>query len=221
MEKKETLSVNRYTKILVPASSYKLDEDQRLLIPFTSGEKIGFINKEGVIVVKPQYAMYYGECYDESDYIRVAVDVPYGFPRSSGKVASYKHPMYGLINSKGETIFEPTFHHLVPAIGNKELYTVQDKDYQYAVLRVDGTKVVPFGKYNWIDGFDKGLARVKVGNVTNGQKDNGNKWGLIDENGKEVLPVEYDDIWAFYDRKRITTKVVMDGVAQNVVLSKL
>lgn len=28
-------------------------------------------------------------------------------------------------------------------------------------LNIDGTVVVPFGKYSWIDGFDNGLARVK------------------------------------------------------------
>ena len=218
---KEVLSVNRYTKILVPASSYNMSDDNRLLIPFTSGDKIGFVNKEGVIVVKPQFTMYYGECYDESDNIRVAVDNLYGYPRSGGKVATYKRPMYGLINYKGETIFEPSFYSLLPAIGNKKLYTVQNNNFEYAVLNIDGTVVVPFGKYSWIDGFDNGLARVKIGKVTNGQKDNGNKWGLINENGKEVLPLEYDDIWTFYGKKRVTTKVIKGNVAQNVILSEI
>lgn len=221
METKETLPINQYTKILVSASSYKLEEDARLLIPFTSGDKIGFINKEGTVVVRPQYTMYYGDCYVESDYIRVAVDNLYGFIRSGGKVATYKRPMYGLINSKGETIIEPLLYSLAPAIGNKELYTVQNKNGQYAVIKIDGTEVVPFGKYNWIDGFDNGLARVKIGSMTNGQKENENKWGLIDESGNEVLSVEYDNIWSFYNKKRTTTKVVKDGAAQNIVLSKL
>ena len=221
MEKKEMLSVNQYTKVLVPASSYNMRDDDRLLIPFTNGDKIGFVNKEGYIIVKPQFTMYYGDCYDESDYIRVAIDNLYGFTRSGGKVATYKRPMYGLINYKGETIFEPSFYSLLPAIGNKKLYTVQNNNFEYAVLNIDGTVVVPFGKYNWIDGFDNGLARVKIGNVTNGQKENRNKWGLINENGDVVLPLEYDDIWAFYGKKRVTTKVVKGDVAQNVVLSEI
>ena len=221
MEKEEILSVNQYTKVLVPASSYNMQDDNRLLIPFTSGDKIGFVDKEGAIVVKPQFTMYYGDCYDESDNIRVAIDDLYGFPRSGGKVATYKRPMYGLINYKGETIFEPSFCSLLPAIGNKNLYTVQDKNFGYAVLNTDGTEVVPYGKYSWIDGFDNGLARVRIGNVTNGQKENGNKWGMINENGKVVLPLEYDDIWAFYGKKRVTTKVVKGDVAQNVVLSEI
>lgn len=221
MEKKELLSVNQYTKVLVPASSYNMQDDDRLLIPFTSGDKIGFVNKEGYIVVKPQFTMYYGDCYDESDNIRVAIDDLYGFPRSGGKVATYKRPMYGLINYKGETIFEPSFYSLIPAIGNKKLYTVQDKNLGYAVLNIDGTVVVPYGKYNYIDGFDKGLARVKIGNVTNGQKENGNKWGLINENGDVVLPIEYDDMWSFYGKNRATVRVVKGDVAQNIVLSEI
>lgn len=221
MEKEEILSVDQYTKFLVPASSYNMQDDNRLLIPFTSGDKIGFVDKEGAIVVKPQFTMYYGDCYDESDNIRVSVDCLYGFIRSGGKVATYKRPMYGLINYKGETIFEPSFYRLLPAIGNKKIYTVQNNHFEYAVLNIDGTEVVPFGKYNWIDGFDNGLARVRIGNVTNGQKENGNKWGLINENGKEVLPLEYDDIWAFYGKKRATTKVIKGKVAQNVVLSEI
>ena len=142
MEKKEMLQVHKYTKILVPASSYNMQDDNRLLIPFTSGENIGFVDKEGVIVVKPQFTMYYGDCYDESDYIRVTVDYLYGFPRSGGRVASYKRPMYGLINFKGETIFEPSFFSLIPAIGNKKLYTVQDKNLGYAVLKAQLHKSV-------------------------------------------------------------------------------
>lgn len=221
MEKKEILSVNQYTKVLVPASSYNMQDENRLLIPFTSGDKIGFVDKEGVIVVKPQFTMYYGECYEENDNIRVTVDDLYGFPRNGGKVATYKRPIYGLINSKGETIFEPSFYCLIPAIGNKNLYTVQNKDYKYAVLNTDGTEVVPFGKYSWIDGFDNGLARVRIGNVTNGQIQNGSKWGLIDENGKEVLPLEYDSIWTFYGKKRVTTKVIKGNVVKDVILSEL
>lgn len=221
MEKEEILSVDQYTKFLVPASSYNMQDDNRLLIPFTSGDKIGFVDKEGAIVVKPQFTMYYGDCYDESDNIRVSVDCLYGFIRSGGRVATYKRPMYGLINYKGETIFEPSFYSLIPAIGNKNLYTVQDKNLGYAVLNTNGTEIVPFGKYSWIDGFDKGLARVRIGNVTNGQNENGNKWGLIDENGKEILPLEYDNIWTFYGKQRVTTKVVKGNVAHNVILSEL
>ena len=219
MEKKTILSVNQYTKVLVPASSYKLEEDPRLLLPFTSGDKIGFVDKNGIIIVEPQYDMYYGDCYSKEDKIRVAVEDIYGFIRSGGNVACYRRLLYGLINSKGEVILEPSFRHLIPAIGNKELYTVQNTESQYGVLRIDGSVVVPFGKYNWIDGFDKGLARVKTGGVINGI--NKSKWGLIDEKGEVVLPVEYDAIWTFYGKERNSTNVVKGGFSQNMDFSSI
>ena len=58
-------------------------------------------------------------------------------------------------------------------------------------------------------------------NVTNGQNENGDKWGMIDENGKVVLPLEYDNIWNFYGKQRVTTKVIKGNVAKDVILSEL
>ena len=75
MEKEEILSVDQYTKFLVPASSYNMQDDNRLLIPFTSGDKIGFVDKEGAIVVKPQFTMYYGDCYDERSLLIASMDL--------------------------------------------------------------------------------------------------------------------------------------------------
>ena len=206
MSEKQRLSTNEYTKILVPASSYDMAKDSRLLIPFTSGEKIGFVNREGVVVVKPEYTMYYGEFYNEQDLVKVAIDYTYGFIRSGGKVATYLKLLYGLINVKGEMVLNAEYSEIVPSIGGGLLFTVQ-KNGQYGVLDVSGMEIVPFGRYDYIDGFDKGLARVKVGTTTNGVMDNGGRWGIIDNTGKEVLPAQYDAIWNFYGKNRNTTRV--------------
>lgn len=208
-----------HTKILIPVDMHDIVSDLRLLIPFTNGDKIGFMNNQGMIIVKPQYTMYYGECYSENDLIRVSIIDTYGFPKSGGNVSTYQRPLYGLINYKGEVLLEPVFYTMISAIGNKRLFTVQNKRYEYGVITADGEEIVPFGKYQWIDGFDKGLARVKLGKVTNGIKDSGNKWGLIDVDGNEVLPVEYDDIWNFYAKNRITTKIIKDKKSIDFKLS--
>lgn len=208
-----------HTKILIPVDMHDIVSDLRLLIPFTNGDKIGFMNNQGIIIVKPQYTMYYGECYSENDLIRVSIIDTYGFPKSGGNVSTYQRPLYGLINYKGEVLLEPVFYTMISAIGNKRLFTVQNKRYEYGVITADGEEIVPFGKYQWIDGFDKGLARVKLGKVTNGIKDSGNKWGLIDVDGNEVLPVEYDDIWNFYAKNRITTKIIKDKKSIDFKLS--
>lgn len=202
MSQEETLKLNKHTKILVPASSYKISADKRLLIPFTSNDKIGFVNNKGEIIVAPQYKMYYGECYNENDYIKVAKSYNYGFPRANGNIATYTRPIFGLINHLGETVIEPIYFSIVPSICCDEMfYTVQRKDYKYGVININGEEVIPFGKYHWIDGFDSGLARVKIGKETNAKEQSTNLWGIVNEKGKEVLPLEYSQIWNFYDKK--------------------
>ncbi len=193
----KNISINEHTKILVPAIKYDFGADTRLLIPYTSGDKIGFVSSHGQIIVEPKYSMYYGECINESDYIRVSIPYTYGFPHSRDKVATYMRPLYGLINYKGEEILKTEYYHIIPSISNKEIFTVQNQKSQYAVLNVHGDIIIPFGKYNYIDGFDKGLSRAKVGEY----------WGIINESGELVLPAEYRYIWNFYGRNRLSTQV--------------
>lgn len=37
------------------------------------------------------------------------------------------------------------------------------------------------------------------------------KWGIINEEGEEVLPVEYDSVWKFLGKNRNSTRVEKDG----------
>ena len=211
MKEYKKLSYSKYTKVLVPAKSYNYSSDSRLLIPYTMGAKIGFINNHGNIVVNPIYSMYYGECYESDDLIRVALIDSYGFPRSGGNVATYHRYLYGLIDCNGKIVQPTEYFSIRPAIGNKKLFTVQRKDYMWGVITADGTEIVPFGKYDWIDGFDGGYARV-IGKEKN--------WGIINEKGEEVLPVEYNYIWNFYDKNRNETKIEKDGVSSKFFFNK-
>ena len=134
------LEIHEYTKVLVPANQYDFNNDKRLLIPFTSGEKIGFVNREGEIVVKPQFSIYYGDCYSENDYIKVGVPYNYGFSRANGNVSAYSKPLYGLINHKGELVVEPeNCGLLVSKNSDNILLTVQNKDREYGVINIYGT----------------------------------------------------------------------------------
>ena len=201
MGKIKKLSINKDTKVLVSAEQYDFSADTRLLIPFTSWDKIGFVNRTGEIVVSPEFTMCYGECYSEEDFIRVSVTECHGYPRSGGKVATYQRPLYGLINHKGEKLLDTVYQSIVPAIGNKALFTV-NKDRKYGVVNAQGEEIVPFGTYDWIDGFERGLARVKIGRASSNLAHNGNKWGVIDEQGNVVLPIEYKAIWNFYGKSQ-------------------
>ena len=128
---------------------------------------------------------------------------------------------------------------------------VVEKDSKYGVTDLNGNIIVPFGKYAWIDGFDKGLARVHSYGITktkNGEchsytvpffifdenndiiaNPNWNKeeqevpakWGIINEKGEEVLPMEYDNIWKFYGKNRFSTRVEKDGKSRQVYFHDL
>lgn len=133
---------------------------------------------------------------------------------------------------------------------------IQNSRYLWGVEDLEGNIIVPYGKYEWIDGFDQGLARVRtVGQITYTKnvsaiysfnkeskveeitdpelihqrilEDRGKqpgifaKWGIINEEGEEVLPVEYDEIWKFFGKNRSSTKVVKDGVAREVYFYEL
>ena len=195
------LEIHEHTKVLVSAEQYDFNNDNRLLIPFTSGEHIGFVNRNMEVVVQPKYMMYYGDCYSENDYIKVAVVHNYGFPRANGNVSSYSKPLYGLINHKGEIIMEPENHSLsISKNSNNILLTIQNKDYSYGVINLYGEEIVPFGKYHLIDGFDHGLARVKIGKRSNGYSGNDNLWGVINEDGREIISPTHKAIWPFYGK---------------------
>lgn len=47
------------------------------------------------------------------------------------------------------------------------------------------------------------------------------KWGIINEAGEEVLPVEYDDVWNFLGKDRFSTKVVKNGVGFDIFFHDL
>lgn len=121
---------------------------------------------------------------------------------------------------------------------------IQRSDNTWGVTDLKGNIIVPFGKYAWISPFDSGLARVRShgiygelvmvfdseGNVISGEdaineyvKKNKpySKWGIINEKGEEVLPVEYDEVWNFYRKNRYSTRVVKDGVIGEVYLHNL
>lgn len=108
-------------------------------------------------------------------------------------------PCVRLFNPK--TDFFKKGYGLTTILGNNRWY-VLDQDCNYIV--------VP-GKYNYIDGFDtSGFARVKINgyvNIDNPEKSTRDRWGIIDFKGREVLPVIYSEIWSFYNKGRISTKV--------------
>lgn len=97
-----------------------------------------------------------------------------------------------------ENLHEKTFGNVV---------VVQNSNYKWGVLDLEGNEIVPFGKYRWIDGFDSGYARVNIKDAESGNK----KWGIINTQGEEVVAPVFDNIWNFYEKNRETSKMEKDG----------
>ena len=60
--------------------------------------------------------------------------------------------------------------------------------------------------------------------LTNDRRNNPNKyakWGIINEQGEEVLPVIYDDVWNFYGKNRYSVRVEKDGEYSDVYFCDL
>ncbi len=100
---------------------------------------------------------------------------------------------------------------------------VENKAHQWGVIDSKGSIIVPYGKYGWIDGFDSGLARVRTHMYPDGRKSllSMYKWGIINEDGEEVLPLIYDNIWNFLGKNRFSTRVEIKGKASEVYFHDL
>jgi hypothetical protein len=203
------------TKIVVNIKDYNQSQDIRLLIPFIArNNKIGLLNHNGNVVLKPHYDIILDDCYSEDDIIRVGTISPYGYLQKNGEISVYKQYKYKAINSKGGFITNGEFLWIGISSDNKHI-TVQDLKKNYAVFDCSGNEIVPFGKYSWIDCFDQGLSRVIV------HKDQKKSWGIINTKGEEVLPPEYDNIWSFFGKNRDSTKVIKNGNTTNIYFKEL
>ena len=103
-----------------------------------------------------------------------------------------------------------------------EVTVAQNERRQWGVVDKKGNVIVPFGKYDWIDGFDQGLARVNKWILIDKVSFLKTKvWGIINEKGEEVLPLEYEEIWNFMGKNRYSTKAVKDGEQHDIYFCDL
>ena len=92
-----------------------------------------------------------------------------------------------------------------------------------AVIGKTGYVIVPFGKYDFVDGFKYGLSRVRKGGYyyiyeADRYKNQKEKWGIINTWDEIVLPIEYDEVYSFYDKSFKSVFIVKDGVKKEFPL---
>lgn len=197
------------TKILVNRLNYEIKNDDRFLLPFVQDSKIGFVNKEAEIIIPALYQFVLDDFYNDKSLVRVGETYGASFNRKTSTSAVYLRKRYGLLKSNGDLLLPIEYENItMPIFSNRiVLYSYEQG---YAVIDFNGKIIVPFGKYNYIDGYDTGVARIKSGKITNGFQESDAQWGIIDENGNEILKPIYKNIWNFYNKALQYTRVESD-----------
>ena len=129
--------------------------------------KWGLLNKNGEIVVEPQYDWISSEYIPGTNFIKVSQSYANSYNRKNRNPQMYFYTAYGLINSHGDVIL-PCEYGMIdiwqrdkcifitrkPGIGRGDDGTVSIVDYE-------GKTIIPFGLYCYIEPFYKGLARCR------------------------------------------------------------
>lgn len=204
-----TKQIDYNTKILVDRSNYEIKNDHRFLLPFVQDTKFGFVNKDLEIIIPALYQFVLDDFYNEKSLVRVGETYCVGFNSKTSKSAVYLRKRYGLLKSNGELLLPMEYENItMPVLSNRIVLHSYKRG--YAVIDFKGFFKVPFGKYNYIDGYDNGIARIKIEKTTNGLQESDVKWGIIDENGNEILKPIYKNIWNFYNKALQFTRVESD-----------
>jgi hypothetical protein len=169
--------------------------------------KIGFINKAGDLIIPFDYDD--GEPFDDGLAI-VSIDDRYGMiDRTNKAVIPLKYDLIGRFKHGLALVANETAYGFVDKEGKVaipiELDYANDFEKAYALIEIDGKKgiintkgrQVIEAKYDYLENFNQyGLARAK----------NDSAYGLIDQQGSEILPFEYDRIGEFGDSLALVAK---------------
>lgn len=126
----------------------------------------------------------------------------------------YEDGKFGVINNDGETVIEPTYDEMIVIPNNSKpificTYDVDDANGTYKTKAINEKNeeiLTGYDKIEAIDNFDSKQNIWYEDNVLRVSK-NG-KYGIINFDGQEVLPCEYDEITA------------LKGVTSNLIVKK-
>jgi len=157
-------------------------------------------------------------------------------PKDDEKVISidfysvYTNGKWGVINSKGETIIEPTYDEMIqiPDKTKKIFICTENVNYntnKYESKAVDEKNQKIFSQYENVEtitNIDENNNLMMEKDVLKVKKDG--KYGLINVDGKEILPCEYENIYALEDIKNslVTEKNGRKGVVDtkgNIIIT--
>lgn len=120
--------------------------------------------------------------------IAFPLKLDFAYPYSDRGWAA-KDQKWGILDSEGDFITDPTYDNLVPV---SEKLAIVSNNGKSGLLRIDGTKITEliFKSIKITDQFLKVSKLVKVGSE-NAEVE---MWGIIDFSGNELVPCDYDEI---------------------------
>jgi hypothetical protein len=160
--------IDTSVRIVVSSLNHDFENDKRILIPFIQGSKFGFCDKNREVVIPQSYDIVLDDFNHQFSLVRVGKFV---IPLEYEGLAYPECAM---------------------------AFTVRSVEKGYAVFNESGECIVPFDRYAYIDGFTNGYARVKIGKSRGCTSTPDDRWGIIDEQGKEVLKPTYNVVKKFY-----------------------
>lgn len=123
----------------------------------------------------------------------------------SGVAIVQKDGYYGAILMGGHEIIEPKYNYLSSF---KNGFAEAIKDAECYIINLSGHKCVKFENtfvevpqiYDTVRDYNEGMAAVCLNN----------KWGFIDINGNEMVPLHYDEVTDYYNGFACCSKFILD-----------
>lgn len=176
-------------RIILPAEyeSVEISEAADTLL-VQQGGKYGFADMEGNFIIRPKYDRAHSF---EGDYAAVAMDYEDKQAYDSLGFTS----SWGAIDRSGKLVVPLDYDWL--DVSKNGLMAVRLND-KYGYINAENETVIDF-KYWAAEEFISGYAAVAIketlsGGTGDSVKDTIYCWGAVDENGKEVIPCEYEHI---------------------------
>lgn len=191
--------------------------------------RTGYIDKTGAVVIQPQFEWAedfrnglarIGWLDAKNRLLSIITDggaeYTYGFIDRAGKRVPDPAPTHfasgepdelipftrkglvGYMNAKGEIMIKPQFAY---AASFSQGLALAHKDRLYGYIDKRGEWVIP-PRFEYAGNFHEGLAGVKLG---------AEGWGIIDREGKEVIPATFG--WVYAGFRHGLAEVMVDGKA--------
>lgn len=127
---------------------------------------------------------------------------------------SYENGKFGVIDNEGNNIIEPTYEEMISIPNNSKpificVYDINESDGTYKTKAINDKNEEILTGYDKIEALDNYDSKQNIWYEDNVLKvSKSGKYGIIDFEGKEILPCEYDEITA------------LNGVKSNILVKK-